>query len=72
MPPPDLTHAQRDYDDLDAQLYPKRIKVQPSTLFTCNKTTRTRLERVLDLLSIYCSFPTYCALVWNRDMSVHP
>jgi hypothetical protein len=20
----------------------------------------------------YCSFPTYCAPVWNRDMSVHP
>jgi hypothetical protein len=53
MPPPDLTYAQRDYDDLDARLYPKRIKVQPSTPFTCDKTTRTRLERVLDLLSIY-------------------
>jgi hypothetical protein len=53
MPPPDLTHAQRAYDDLDARLYPKRMKGQPSTPFTCDKTTRTRLGRILDLLSIY-------------------
>jgi hypothetical protein len=53
MPAPDPTHTKRAYDDLHARLYPRRIEGQPFTPFICDRTTRTCLEHVLKLLSIY-------------------